>query len=148
MTKNELNEKQLNNVSGGTVEELGDLINAIYPGEEVGRPLCRAASHVPIGSSVLAATMEQDLLQFGIRSNISTGLAGLGICSKENMYQDTHTGEALTHQQVLDSRLIGFHTHIAEQKHGVRAVNLDAVPSVQVRHGRLLTTFHGNRYSV
>ena len=106
MKKNELNEKQLNSVSGGTVEELGDLINAIYPGEEVGRPLCRAASHVPIGSSVLAATMEKDLLQFGIVSNISTGLAGLGICSKENMYQDTHTGQALTHQQVLD-RLAG-----------------------------------------
>lgn len=106
MKKNELNEKQLNSVSGGTVEELGDLINAIYPGEEVGRPLCRAASHVPVGSSVLAATMEKDLLQFGIVSNISTGLAGTGICSKNNMYQDAHTGQALTHQQVLD-RLAG-----------------------------------------
>lgn len=53
MTKNELNEKQLNNVSGGTVEELGDLMNALYPGEEIGRPLCRAASHVPIGSRFL-----------------------------------------------------------------------------------------------
>ena len=106
MKKNELNEKQLNNVSGGTVEELGDLINAIYPGEEVGRPLCRAASHVPVGSSVLAATMERDLLQFGIVSNISTGLAGTGVCSKNNMYQDAHTGQALTHQQVLD-RLAG-----------------------------------------
>ena len=106
MTTKKVNEKELKKVAGGTVEELGDLINAIYPGEEVGRPLCRAASHVPIGSSVLAATMEKDLLQFGIRSNISTGLAGLGICSKENMYQDTHTGQALTHQQVLD-RLAG-----------------------------------------
>ena len=53
MKKNELNEKQLNSVSGGTVEELGDLINAIYPGEEVGRPLCRAVSHVPVGSRFL-----------------------------------------------------------------------------------------------
>ncbi len=106
MTTKKVNEKELKKVAGGTVEELGDLINAIYPGEEVGRPLCRAASHVPVGSSVLAATMEKDLLQFGIRSNISTGLAGLGICSKENMYQDTHTGQALTHQQVLD-RLAG-----------------------------------------
>ena len=106
MTTKKVNEKELKKVAGGTVEELGDLINAIYPGEEVGRPLCRAASHVPVGSSVLAATMERDLLQFGIRSNISTGLAGLGICSKENMYQDTHTGQALTHQQVLD-RLAG-----------------------------------------
>lgn len=53
MTKNELNEKQLNNVSGGTVEELGDLMNALYPGEEIGRPLCRAASHVPITSRFL-----------------------------------------------------------------------------------------------
>ena len=106
MTTKKVNEKELKKVAGGTVEELGDLINAIYPGEEVGRPLCRVASHVPVGSSVLAATMEKDLLQFGIRSNISTGLAGLGICSKENMYQDTHTGQALTHQQVLD-RLAG-----------------------------------------
>lgn len=102
MTKKEVNDRELSNVTGGTVEELGELISAIYPGEEQYRHLATATSHIPVGSSALAALLEKDLLQFGIRSNISTGLAGTGLCSKANMYQDVSTGQALTHRQVLD----------------------------------------------
>lgn len=106
MTKRELNDRELNNVTGGTVTELEELISAIYPGEEQYRHLATATSHVPIGSSALAALLEQDLLRIGIRANISTGLAGTGICSKQNMYEEVATGQALTHRQVI-SRLTG-----------------------------------------
>lgn len=101
-----MNKEQLNNVSGGTVAELEELISAIYPGEEEYRHLATATSHVPVGSSALAALLEQDLMKIGIRSNISTGLAGTGIWSKENMYEEVATGQALTHREVIN-RLTG-----------------------------------------
>lgn len=106
MTKKELTKEQLDNVSGGTVTEFEELMDCIYPGEEMCRPIWRGVSHLPAANSALAATLEKDLLQFGIRANISTGFAGTGLCSKENMYQDTHTGAALTHSQVI-ARLRG-----------------------------------------
>lgn len=102
MTKKELTKKELNNVSGGTVKELEELVNAIYPGEEYARPVCLGATHVPVGNIAIAGELTKDLERiWGIDANINIGFCGTGIASVNNTYIDKRTGDYISHSDVV-----------------------------------------------
>ena len=90
--------EQLENVSGGTVKEYGELLDALEQSYFVNG----LATHVPLYNNLTAADMEDILQAYNVDADISLGFAGLGICSDPNVYKDSVTGETLTHEQVLN----------------------------------------------
>ena len=102
MTKKELNKEQLNNVSGGTVKELEELANAVYPGEEYARPVYLGTTHVPVGNIVIASEIAEDLEKvWGIDAHFNLGFCGTGIASVNNTYIDKTTGDYISHSDVV-----------------------------------------------
>ena len=97
MTK-KLELEQLENVSGGTVKEYGELLDALESSYIVNG----VATHVPLINHATAADLENTLRAYDVDADISLGFAGLGICSDPNTYRDSVTGETLTHEQVLN----------------------------------------------
>ena len=101
----ELNFDELNIVTGGTVGELEDLINAfVYSGSDIG---VLVAAHCP-GANYGTVEIIEKLLdsRLGISADIDIGLCGTGINSKPNKYIDKATGKSLTHEEVL-ARIYG-----------------------------------------
>ena len=90
--------EQLEKVSGGTVTEYGELLDAIEQSSFVNG----VVTHIPLYNHLTAADMEDILRDYNVDADISLGFAGLGICSDPNVYKDSVTGETLTHEQVLN----------------------------------------------
>lgn len=90
--------EQLEKVSGGTVKEFGELLDALEQSDFVNG----LATHVPLYNNLTAADMEDILQAYNVDADISLGFVGLGICSDPNVYKDSVTGETLTHEQVLN----------------------------------------------
>ena len=102
MTTKKVNEKELKKVAGGTVTELEELCNAIYPGEEYARPVYLAGTHVPVTNIIAAGELTKDLRNvWGIDANINIGFCGTGIASVNNTYIDRQTGDYISHSDVV-----------------------------------------------
>ena len=104
MTDKELNVEQLENVTGGTVNELEDLFRAVFrrKGGSDG-DFVTFAAHMPLYGNMETESIVYYYLRdnMGIRANISLGFLGTGAGSDPNTYKDMRTGQALTHQEVM-----------------------------------------------
>ena len=99
----EIELKDLETVSGGTVGELDELIEAYIKNPYLGEAGGLICGHIPGVNNGMAALVESILEnRLGIEADISLGFAGTGIGSYPNTYFDKATGQPLTHQQVLD----------------------------------------------
>ena len=99
----EIELKDLETVSGGTVGELDELIEAYIKNPYLGEAGGLICGHIPGVNNGMAALVESILEnRLGIEADISLGFAGTGIGSDPNTYFDKATGQPLTHQQVLD----------------------------------------------
>ena len=94
---NEIKVNELEQVSGGTVSELAELMNVISGGNDY----AAGTAHAPIVNKVEAIEMKKKLKSLGIDAKIDLGLAGTGLFSDPNKYTDIATGEPLTHKQVM-----------------------------------------------
>jgi len=99
----EIELKDLDTVSGGTVTEFEQLLKAIINNPLVAQAGGLVCGHIPGVNNGMAALVESILEdRLGIEADISLGFAGTGIGSDPNTYFDKATGQPLTHQQVLD----------------------------------------------
>lgn len=91
-----LNKNELNQVAGGTVKELEELVEACGA-------MATFQTHVPISNRADAAYVKDYLRdKIGIEANISLGVVGTGWLSEHNTYKDRYTGRSLTHEEVLE----------------------------------------------
>ena len=95
MDAKKMNEMELNEVAGGTVKELEELVEAC-------NSLASFQTHIPL-SNIVDAGYIRDFLRdkMGIEANISLGFCGTGIGSKHNTYKDMYNGRSYTHEEVL-----------------------------------------------
>ena len=99
----EIELKDLETVSGGTVTEFEQLLKTIINNPLVAQAGGLVCGHIPGVNNGMAAFVESILEdRLGIEADISLGFAGTGIGSDPNTYFDKATGQPLTHQQVLD----------------------------------------------
>ena len=101
MTNEMMTMEQLDNVAGGTIAELKELVGALQS-NSVARGLGKAYSHIPAVSEAIKYGVAKELFKMGIEADISVGFCGTGIGSKNNKYRDTSTGKSLTHAEVLN----------------------------------------------
>ena len=97
-------DEQLDQVTGGTVEELRDLTDALVDNRFF-KGIVTFSAALPISSKAIKAEVTNILDSMGIEANIDVsfmGVFGFGIGEKHNTYKDKATGESLTHKQVLD----------------------------------------------
>ena len=99
----EIELKDLETVSGGTVGEFDELIEAYTKDPYLGEAAGLICGHIPGVNNGMAALVESSLRnRLGIEADISLGFAGTGIGSDPNAYFDKATGQPLRHQQVLN----------------------------------------------
>lgn len=96
-----LNEEQLDEVAGGTVTELRELIDAMTKNSNTVNITGKFVSHVPMANEVIKMAVENQLSEMGINADISIGIGGTGLFSKNNVYKNKRTGKTMTHAQVL-----------------------------------------------
>ena len=97
MTK-ELKAKELEQVNGGTVEELADIMSAFSSGNEI----ARNSAYVPGVNAAAAYEMRRQLKNdYGIKADISIGIGGTDYCSDPNEYTEIATGRSMSHIEVL-----------------------------------------------
>ena len=103
MTNEMMTMEQLDNVAGGTIAELKELVGALQS-NSVARGLGKAYSHIPGVSEAIKYGVARDLFNMGIESDISVGFCGTGAWSKNNKYWDISNGgfKPMTHAQVLE----------------------------------------------
>lgn len=107
-----MSSEQLDNISGGTVEQFTDIWNALEKQAgtlgDIEGGLRKILDSIPggqIGTAAwrnVAAPMAELALKkcYGVDSNISIGWLGTGFRESGNTY--SKGGNSLTHQQVLD----------------------------------------------
>ena len=108
-----MNMEQLDNISGGTVDEF----NAIYSEMEkkmgvvgdISNGIRKIGGAIPVAGQVgtaawnnVGSRIAERILKdsFGIKANISIGWGGTGVRESDNYY--SKDGKRLTHGQVLD----------------------------------------------
>lgn len=101
MALNRMNACELDNVVGGTVAELKDLVQACADNPHM-KKFVGVLIHFPPATLAAAYEMESALSKIGIDANISVGVLGTGLFSKHNTYTDRETGRKLTHAEVVD----------------------------------------------
>jgi len=96
--------ENLDNVSGGTVSELHDLVNAIAGNNKLLNFLTgateMAAGILPVANVPLAYAMEHQLKKLHVDANISVGWLGLGTHEVGNSYKSM--GKSMTHDEVIN----------------------------------------------
>jgi bacteriocin-like protein len=99
---NEINEKELDKVSGGTCAELREIISAVAEseGREGLGKFAKGLSYLPGCLSGGAYGAEAALNELGIDADVSVGVMGIG--SKANVYVDRATGMKLSHREVVN----------------------------------------------
>ena len=104
MSVKELNMEQLENVSGGTVNEYEEVLRAAFT--KMGGSAEWAVdlgSHFPIANEEASNSVYLYLRdKCGIRAVFDFGFLGTGIGSGPNKYTDYNTKQPLTHQQVIE----------------------------------------------
>ena len=94
--------ENLDEVSGGTVGELEDLTKAMVS-NPVLKVLGTFETHVPGINRIMANQVENILSEnLNIEADISLGFLGTGLGSDPNTYTDRKTGQAISHQEVLN----------------------------------------------
>lgn len=99
---NEINDKVLDSVSGGTCAECREITSAIAESENsrgLGK-VANALSYLPGCSAGGAYGVEVALDSMGIDADTSVGFMGIG--SKKNTYVDRATGAKISHGEVLN----------------------------------------------
>ena len=96
-----LSDDELENVAGGTVNELEDLTRAFIDNSTL-NIVGALETHIPGANKILANTIEKGLKDMGIEAHISIGFLGTGLASDPNTYKDMSTGKSLTHQEVVN----------------------------------------------
>ena len=99
----------LDEVSGGTCDQLHDLTKALTSNNNILNFFADAAELATkiklgcLGNIPLAYAMENFLQKdLGIKSNISVGWGGSGFREVNNSYTDMATGKALSHAEVVE----------------------------------------------
>lgn len=94
--------KKINNVAGGTVEELSELVKATLGNEGLkgflGDLYEVIGNKFPPGNIIMAGSMEKALDLMGIKAYISVGWGGSGFRSVNNSY--SKDGKPMTHAEV------------------------------------------------
>lgn len=101
MKLNRINDFELDNVVGGTVAELKDLVKACTDNPHM-KSFVGIAIHLPPATLAAAYAMESKLSEMGIDANISVGVLGTGLFSKNNTYIERKTGCKLAHAEVVE----------------------------------------------
>ena len=91
MTK-EIKTDELEQVNGGTLNELAQLMKA-----DSGSDIIGSTGYLAGFNTRAAKIMENRLESLGIEADIDIGIAGLGLNEKPNKYTDMATGESLSH---------------------------------------------------
>ena len=98
-----LSEEQLDNVAGGTVAQLRELLNAVAGNSDVLKFLTGATELstkiFPVANIPLAYAMEDQLKKLGIDSNISVGWFGTDTRESGNTY--SRNGQGMSHEEVV-----------------------------------------------
>lgn len=98
----EMSLDELENVAGGTVKQLNDLIWATCNNPKFPFVGAVAWGHVPFMSSASATLFEVFLSEcYDIEAGINVGFFGTGMGSGPNTYRDKKTGKVLTHAEVV-----------------------------------------------
>jgi hypothetical protein len=101
MNRNMINDEVLENVTGGTVGEFEELVEACSS-NPILSGLGGLAAHVPGANLISAKVMEAALADaLNIDARIDLGIGGTGVGSKHNVYIDRSTGRAISHGTVL-----------------------------------------------
>ena len=96
-----LSAEQLDQVAGGTIAELKELVNAMQSNPVV-KGFGKVCSHIPVVNEGLKLGVFKDLREIGILADIDTGWFCTGAWSDKNRYWDINTKKSLTHAQVLE----------------------------------------------
>ena len=97
----EMNMKEMETVSAGTVGEMQELVEALSKSSRVAQAICVGVSHIPGLNGSLKDAVVDDLEERGIRAEIDLGWHGTGIGSEPNKYYSAKDGSAMTHKQVM-----------------------------------------------
>jgi hypothetical protein len=99
----EIELKDLETVSGGTVGEFEDIARCLQKDNTFLEAASCLFGHIP-GTNHAMAVFVEDYLEneLGIKADFSLGFAGTGIGSEENTYIDIATGRPMSHDEVLD----------------------------------------------
>ena len=103
-TKNfeKMNDSELDIVVGGTVVQLEQLVRTFLKNCTCRDYMTGISTHIPVGNIATAEYIESFMKEnMHIDANISIGVGGTGILSKQNTYRDTKTGKLLSHEEVL-----------------------------------------------
>ncbi len=104
MNKNEIRElsmEEKEQVTGGTVEEVEELAQAVMD-SDLTRGIAGAGSHIPGCNAAMANSIESFLDKQGINADLSVGFLGTGIGSSANKYTIKETGKPISHQDVVN----------------------------------------------
>ena len=96
--KTEVTAEQMEQVNGGTIQELKELASALGISQTIG---FINVADLPGANSDFAETIAAELEKMGIRASFDLGIMGSGLGSQPNSYHSTFTGQNLTHQEVL-----------------------------------------------
>ena len=103
MTNKELNREQLENVSGGTVNEYDEIFRAVF--KKMGGSdgvIADLGTHCPFTNVQVSDSVYLYLRdKYGIRADFSLGFLGTGLGSDPNTYKEVGTNRILTHEEVL-----------------------------------------------
>ncbi len=97
----EMNMEELEQVSGGTVNEFSELQQAMYNNPTL-KSLAGFGSHIPLSNLGALDAVKGVLRKRGIDADISLGFLGTGIGSSANRYINRETNEQISHQEVLN----------------------------------------------
>ena len=99
MSLSRMNDCELDNVVGGTVNELEGLAKACCNNQTL-QKLVGVGVHLPKTAIATAYLMESTLDKMGISANISVGVGGTGAFSKHNTYYDRNLNRNLSQSEV------------------------------------------------
>ena len=100
-----MSDEELDNVAGGTLGQMHDLVSAIVEVDSgssvLGDIVNGGACAIPGLNELNKSVVKKTLSMIGIDAKIDIGWLGWGICSEDNVYTDKKTGKSLSHEEVL-----------------------------------------------
>lgn len=97
-----ISEAELDHVSGGTVKEFEEICSTMSKNSFL-KEMITIGTHVPLANLATKELVEKVLKDvMNVNADISLGVGGTGIFSKNNTYTDTRTGQKLNHSEVIN----------------------------------------------
>ncbi len=103
LNEKKMDREEMKEVTGGTVNEYADLLQALTINPKL-KKWGKFAAHLPGGNMVaLNASdgIKGILKEIDIKADISLGFGGTGLFSSNNKYTRISTGERMTHEEVI-----------------------------------------------